>query len=47
MKLVHNDELKILHAFLIQKSSNSPIFVDPEFDNGGGERLSGHQRIFE
>ncbi len=46
MKLVHNDVLKI-RAFLIQKSSISPIFVCQELDDEGGERLLGHECIFE
>ena len=39
MKLVHNDGFKIWpqnHAFLIQKSSISPIFVCQKLDDGRG-----------
>ena len=50
MKLVHNDGLKILfqiQAFLVQKSSISPIFVYQELDDEGGEHLFGHEHLFE
>ncbi len=50
MKLVHNDGLKFwpqIHAILIQKSSISLIFVCQQLDDGGGERLLGHERLFE
>ena len=32
---------------MIQKSLISPIFVSQELDGEGGERLSGHERLFE
>ncbi len=49
-KLVHNDGFKIwpqIHTFIIQKSSISHIFVCQELDDEGGERLLGHEHLFE
>ena len=46
MELVHDDGLKI-HAVLIQKSSISPIFLCQELVDEGGERLLGHDHLFE
>ncbi len=50
MKLLHNDGLKVwpqIHASLIQKSTFSPMFMCQELDAEGGERLLGHEHLFE